>query len=262
MDTTYTATFVPSPAISAGGVVNAASNAPLGTGAIAQGSFVTIYGANIGPATGVSATSLPLSSSLGGVTVAVTPASGFAAPSLIAYPTYVSAGQINAILPSKTPVGLENVTVTYNGVTSQPVPIQVVSSSFGIFTANFGSGPAAVIDVSTNNPFLSATNAARPGDVLELFGTGLGPVNAPDNDAPGGAISPPGITVQVVVGGQAIPPIYAGRSPQFPGEDQINFQLPPAGQVAGGCSVSISVVVNGVTSNTATLPIAANGGAC
>jgi uncharacterized protein (TIGR03437 family) len=260
-DTTYTATFVTAPAINAGGVVNAASNAPIGTaGGIAQGSIISIYGVNMGPATGVSAPTLPLSANLGNVTVAVTPANG--GPSRIAYPTYVSAGQINVILSSTLPVGPQNVTVTFNGVTSQPAAIQVVNSTFGIFTANFGSGPAAIIDVSTTDPYLSATNAARPGDILELFGTGLGPVNAPDNDAPGGAISPPGITVQVFVGGQAITPIYAGRSPQFPGEDQINFQLPPAGLVAQGCSVSISVVVNGIRSNAATLPIAGGGGAC
>jgi uncharacterized protein (TIGR03437 family) len=154
---------------------------------------MTIYGVNIGPATGVSAASLPLASILGGVAVSVTPGNG--SSRLIAYPTYVSAGQINAILPSTTPAGIDNVTVTFDGVASQPVPIQVVSSSFGIFTANFGSGPAAVIDLNTTDPILSATNAARPGDVLELFGTGLDPVNAPDNDAPGGAISPPGITL-------------------------------------------------------------------
>ena len=260
-DTIYTATFVNPPTISPGGIVNAASNAPLGTaGGIAQGSFMTIYGTNIGPATGVSATSLPLSSSLGGVSVAATPANG--GSHLTAFPTYVSSGQINAILPSNTPVGLVNVTVTVDGVTSQPVPIQVVSSSFGIFTANFGSGPAAVIDANTSDPILSTTNAARPGDILELFGTGLGPVNAPDNDAPGGVISPPGITVQVLVGDQLIPALYAGRSPQFPGEDQINFQLPLAGLVPEGCSVSIVVIVNDVKSNSATLPIASGGGAC
>jgi uncharacterized protein (TIGR03437 family) len=260
-DTTYTATFVLPPTISAGGIVNAASNAPLvASGGIAQGSFMTIYGVNLGPSTGVSAPSLPLSSSLGGVTVSVTPANGGAR--MVAYPTYVSTGQINAILPSNTPVGSANVTVTFNGVTGAPASIQVVSSSFGIFTANFGSGPAAVINTNTNNPIPSSANAARPGDILEVFGTGLGPVDAPDNDAPGGVISPPGIVVQVFVGGQALTPLYAGRSPQFPGEDQINFQLPPKGQVAEGCSVSISVVVNGVNSNTATLPIASAGGAC
>lgn len=260
-DTTYTATFVSPPVIAAGGIVNAASNAPIGTeGGIAQGSFITIYGTNIGPATGISASNLPLASSLGGVTVSVTPVNANAR--LVAYPTYVSAGQINAIVPSNTPVGLDNVTITFNGVASQSAPIQVVGSSFGIFTANYGSGPAAIIDVNTADPILSAANAARPGDVLELFGTGLGPVNAPDNDAPGGAISPAGLTVQVLVGGQAITPLYSGRTPQFPGEDQINFQLPSAGLVSEGCSVSVAVVVNGVTSNSATLPIASAGGAC
>jgi uncharacterized protein (TIGR03437 family) len=128
MDTTYTAIFTHPPIINADGVVNAASNAPIGTvGGIAQGSFMTIYGVNIGPATGVSAASLPLASILGGVAT-VTPGNG--SSRLIAYPTYVSAGQINAILPSTTPVGIDNVTVTFDGVASQPVPIQVVSSSF------------------------------------------------------------------------------------------------------------------------------------
>ena len=209
---------------------------------------------------GISAARLPLSSNLGGVTVAVTPGNG--GSTLSAYPTYVSAGQINAILANSTPVGLDNVTVPFNDVSRQPAPIQVVKSSFGIFTANFGSGPAAVIDLSTSDPIPSSTNPARPGDILELFGTGLGAVNTPDNDAPGGVISPPGLTVQVIVGDQSITPLYAGRSPQFPAEDQVNFQLPPAGVVAEGCSVSVSVVVNGATSNTATLPIASSGAAC
>ena len=120
---------------------------------------------------GISAARLPLSSNLGGVTVAVTPGNG--GSTLSAYPTYVSAGQINAILPNSTPVGLDNVTVSFNDVSSQPAPIQVVKSSFGIFTANFGSGPAAVIDLSTSDPIPSSTNPARPGDILELFGTGL-----------------------------------------------------------------------------------------
>jgi uncharacterized protein (TIGR03437 family) len=258
-DTIYTATFVPPPVINAGGIVNAASNAPIGTGGLAQGVFITIYGVNLGPATGVNASSLPLSPNLAGVTVAVSPPNGSLGPSLIAYPIYVSARQINAVLPSKTPLGLRNVIVNADGVPSQGVPIQVVSSGFGIFTANYGTGQAAIVDTNTANPYLSATNAARPGDILELFGTGLGPVDAPDNDAPGGAISPPGIDVQVVVGGQSIKPLYSGRSPQYPGEDQINFALPTVGLVAEGCEVSISVVLNQVSSNTATLPIASSG---
>jgi uncharacterized protein (TIGR03437 family) len=257
-DTTYTATFAVSPLINA--VLNAATNAPPTglNGGLAQGSFVTIYGANLGPATGVTPATLPLQTALGGVTVSITPPNG--GPQK-AYPVYAASTQINAILPSVVPVGPANLTVTYNGAASQSIAIQVVSSAFGIFTANFGSGPAAVVDLVTPAPIVSSTNAAHPGDILSIYGTGLGPVNAPDNQAPG-IVSPPGISVQVVVGGQSITPLYSGRAPLFPAEDQINFQLPAADQVPQGCSVPIVLMVNGVASNSATLAISNSGSNC
>jgi uncharacterized protein (TIGR03437 family) len=257
-DTTYTATLAAAPLINA--VLNAATNAPPtgSNGGLARGSFVTIYGSNLGPATGVTPATLPLQTALGGVTVTITPPNG--GPQM-AYPVYAASTQINAILLSAVPVGPANLTVTYNGAASQSMPIQVVSSAFGIFTANFGSGPAAVVDLVTPAPIVSSTNAAHPGDILSLYGTGLGPVNAPDNQAPG-IVSPPGISVQVVVAGQSITPLYAGRAPQFPAEDQINFQLPAAGQVPQGCSVPIVVMVNGVASNSATLAISNSGSNC
>jgi uncharacterized protein (TIGR03437 family) len=257
-DTTYTAMFAQAPLIKA--VLNAATNAPPAgsNGGLAQGSFVTIYGANLGPATVVTPATLPLQTALGGVTVTISPPKG--GPQL-AYPVYAASTQINAILPSNVPVGPSNLTVTYNGATSQSMPIQVVSSAFGIFTANFGSGPAAVVDLTTPAPIVTSTNAAHPGDILSLYGTGLGPVNAPDNQAPG-IISPPGISVQVLVAGRSISPLYAGRAPLFPAEDQINFQLPAVGQVPEGCSVPIVVMVNGGASNSATLAISNSGSNC
>ena len=257
-DTTYTATFAAAPLINA--VLNAATNAPPTgpNGGLAQGSFMTIYGANLGPATGVTPAALPLQTALGGVTVTITPPNG--SPQM-AYLVYAASTQINAILPSAVPVGPANLTVTYNGAASQSMPIQVVSSAFGIFTANFGSGPAAIVDLVTPAPIVSSTNAAHPGDILSLYGTGLGPANAPDNQAPG-IVSPSGISVQVAVAGQSITPLYAGRAPLFPAEDQINFQLPAMGQVPEGCSVPIVVMVNGVVSNSATLAISNNSSNC
>lgn len=258
VDTTYTATFAPAPVISA--VVNAATNAPPAAagGGLAQGSFVTIYGSNLGPAAGVSPTTLPLQPSLGGVTVTFTWANG---SSQTGYPVYVGSTQINVILPSSVPVGRVNLTVNYNGAASLPTLIQVVNSAFGIFTANYGSGPAAVIDLNTPDPVVTAANPAHPGDFLALFGTGLGPVTVPDNQAPG-PVSPPGISVSVTVAGQTIVSLYAGRSPEFPAEDQINFQLPASGMIAPGCSVPIVVQVNGVASNSATMAIANGGSSC
>jgi len=55
--------------------------------------------------------------------------------------------QVNAILPSTTPVGTGSVTVTYNNQTSTPAPIQVAASAFGIYTYNSsGSGQAIATD--------------------------------------------------------------------------------------------------------------------
>lgn len=249
------------PVVSGGGVVNAATNSA-GTasgGGIAQGSFIAIYGTGLGPASPVTAAALPLTATLGNSTVTITSSTG---PAVQAYPVYVSATQINAIVPSNVPVGSATVTVTYGTTSSAPVPVTIVRSSFGMFTANYGSGPAAAIDLTTPNPFLSASNAAHPGDFVTIFGTGLGPVSVPDNQAPGGAISPTGLTVQVVIGGQTITPTYAGRSPQYPGEDQINFQLPSGNALSTGCSVAVTITVNGAKSNAATLPIAASGQNC
>src|ERR1022692_1937280 len=90
------------PAIRSGGVVNAATNIPLGTAGsgIAQGSYFAIYGTGLGPDAFASA-SVPYPSTLGGASVTVTPSSGAAVQAFL---TYAQAGQINAILPSSAPL--------------------------------------------------------------------------------------------------------------------------------------------------------------
>src|SRR6266404_7545188 len=93
-----------------GGIVNSASYAiaPAGNNNIAQGSIFTIFGTKMGPATLVSAPSLPLPTSLpdpNGTQVKVT--SG--GQTVSAYLVYTSAGQVSAILPSNTPIGAATV---------------------------------------------------------------------------------------------------------------------------------------------------------
>jgi hypothetical protein len=51
---------------------------------------------------------------------------------------------------------------------------------------------------------------------------------------------------------------YHGRS-TYPGVDQINVIVPPG---VSGCSVSVAVTAGGVTSNFATIPVAASGRIC
>jgi hypothetical protein len=145
--------------------------------------------------------------------------------------------------------------VTTSAGTSTASPIQVVDSAFGLLTWNYGSGAAKGYDASidASNPYVlfggASEQAVNPGDVLELYGTGLGPVAG---DATGVAVSP---TAQVYIGGIAAAVQYSGRS-GYIGEDQINVVV-PAG--VSGCYVSIAVVTGSYVSNFATLAVAPKG---
>ena len=175
---------------------------------------------------------------LGGTSVSITVGST-QAPAIIlfAYDT-----QINAILPSSTPVGSGTFTVTYNGQTSAPAPIDVVDTAFGIFTySSAGSGQAIATDI--NYQLNSIIHTFHPGDYGTLWGTGLGAIAGSDSDVP-----PTGNvgSIKVYVGDTeaAVVP-YHGRS-GFAGLDQIDFQV-PAGVT--GCYVPVAVEADGVTGN-------------
>jgi uncharacterized protein (TIGR03437 family) len=253
---------------SIGGIVNSASYAvspvdasgkPIGNNNIAQGSFLSIYGAGLGPVAGVSASSLPLGTSLPDLNgTSVTVSSG--GQTLNAFVVFARADQVNAILPSNTPVGLANVTVTYNGQTSPAAAISVVKTQFGFFTQNSqgnGPGTAQVYSGSAAPVSIGLTTPAHPGDTLVMFGTGLGGISGADNVAPGAVQV--GSNVTVTIGGSTVQASYAGRAPQFPGEDQINFVVPA--NVPTGCYVPASVTAGGQVSQDIVLSIAPAGSA-
>ncbi|HXB69034.1 MAG TPA: hypothetical protein VNY05_12365 [Candidatus Acidoferrales bacterium] len=256
---TFLAAITASAAAKVTSVFNAASNIPLGNAGsgIAQGAFFVVFGSGLGPAL-ISIASMPYPTSIGGTTVTVTPAGG---TPVTAYLYYSEDGQVSGILPSATPTGPANVTVTYNSSTSDPVKITVVKSYFGIFTLNqAGTGPAAVLNRNPDG-LNSLTNSVASGGTLEVYGTGLGPITVADN-APPGAVSPAGIDVKVLVAGQTIATSYAGRAPQFAGLDQIDFQLPSDASVPDGCFIPFAIQVNGVVSNYGTFAKAAGGKTC
>jgi uncharacterized protein (TIGR03437 family) len=165
---------------------------------------------------------------------------------------FLSAGQIDAVLPSTTPVGTGTITVANSGGTSATFPIQVVASAFGLLTMNNGSGPVSGFNASNNYKSMNYSAATNPGDVLELWGTGLGPVA---NDATSVAVSAP---IEVDIGGVPAKVIYHGRS-GYIGLDQINVAV-PAG--VSGCNVSVVVVTGNYVSNFGTLPVASSGRTC
>jgi uncharacterized protein (TIGR03437 family) len=242
------------------GVVNAASSAPAGlpAGGIAQGSLFTIYGANLGPATAVQASSFPLQNALAGVSVTVTQG----ATQVNAIPVFVSANQVNALMPSNAPLGMVSVTVTFGGKTSSVTPMKVVATNVGIFTVSgVGSGPGVVQnDLSDGTVEVNSRRlTTAPGQVITIYATGLGAISAPDNLAPPAGNLP--VTVEAWVGGQSAKVLYSGRVPCCSGLDQINVQIPA--NAPAGCWVPVYVRTAGTNlSNAVTIAIDANSQTC
>lgn len=241
------------PSISVDGVVNSASYVPSGlpNSGIAQGSIFVIYGSNLGPAMIAPVSSYPLPTQLAGTSVKVTVNS----VSSNALMVYTVAGQVGAILPSSTPVGTGTVTVTYNDRTSASAPITVVANNFGAYTLNQGGTGPAVVTTPAYRP-VTLTSPAKQGDILVLWGTGLGPYSGDESNPPAQTDLP--INVSVYVGNKPATVSYKGRS-SSPGLDQINFTV-PAG--VSGCYVPVAAVVNGTVSNFTSTSISADGSTC
>ena len=243
--------FAQQPYINYRGVFNAASYHPsaLPSGALAQGSLVTIFGRDFGPATPAQASTYPLADSLAGVSIEILQ-SGSTTPAI---PLYVSPTQINALLPSTAPLGRASLRVVFNGVKSNYTPIRIVSASPGLFAINSaGYGPGVIQNVNADSSLTvnSARLTARPGQTLIVWGTGLGPV-ANDRVAPTAADSP--ATVEMLVAGKPATRLYAGRSPCCAGLDQLVFRLPD--DTPSGCAIPVQVRTAGILSNTITLAV-------
>jgi uncharacterized protein (TIGR03437 family) len=234
--------------------VQSANNSADYSTTIAQGSIFTVFGRNLGPTTLVEVSTFPLQNILAGTSVTVSSGSTTLNCPMI----FTINSQVAAILPSNTPVGQVTITVSYNAQTDSgglsTTQATVVANSPAVYTpSESGLGAGSLTDQNYN--LLTFKNSAKPGDTVTAWGTGLGPISAPDN------IAPPVLNfqnVQVWVGGQSAKVVYAGRG-CCAGEDQISFTVPAVGN---GCNVPVTVVSGGNSSNTVTMPVSASGGAC
>lgn len=236
-------------------VVNSASyrGPGLSGSGIAQGSIFTIFAAGgLGPDTAVSAGAFPLQTKLGETTVKVMVGD----TTKDAFILYASRTQVNAVLPSTTPVGNGTVTVTYNNQDSAPASIQVVNSAFGTFTFS-ASGAGQAISTDLNGQYNTIIRTFHPGDYGVLWGTGLGAINTSDNTPPPVGDLPG--TIKVYVGNTTAEVLYHGRAGCCSGLDQINIKIPAGVQ---GCHVPIAVEAGGAVSNVGTIAVSASGQTC
>ena len=215
--------YAQAPVVFEGGVVNGASFRPSSApgSAVAQGSIISIFGSDLGSATGASV-SLPLPTVILGTRVII---GGQPAPLF-----FVSAGQINAQVPWGAPTGTVQLTVQTPGGTSAPVNVSVVETAPGLFSqAANGRGPGAVLNFVSqgNTPTNTADFTIVPNAIVLIFGTGLGPVTGPPADGAAGARQPTTTTPMVKIGGRQAVVDFAGLAPRFVGLYQINARVPP-----------------------------------
>ena len=238
-----TTTAANTPSISAAGILNAAS----GAAGIAPGAWISIFGSNLAQSA-LSAGSADLVNgylpgTLGGTKVTINGKSAFL--------NYVSPAQINLQAPDDTATGTVTVSVS-NAAGTATATALLQSVMPGLFAANnyvLAVRPAGGVLVgSTGAP-------AKPGDVLEVFGTGLGPTtpSMPAGLVFSGAYAAVG-TPTVTIGGIAATVSYCGLIGA--GLYQINLTVPAA--LAPG-AYPVIVTQSGASSPaTALMSIASN----
>jgi uncharacterized protein (TIGR03437 family) len=241
------------PQIAAGGVLNAASSRP----SFAPGSLVTLFGARLSQGE-QAATRFPLPLAMNGVAVRV---NGSAIPLL-----YVGPSQVNFLLPHDLPGGVPVITVSNAGAES---PAAVVGpndlrtdSAPGIFTLS-PEGQGAIVIAGTGLVARAANDGisrpARRGEVVELYGTGLGAVtNPPPAGQPASAtnLSQTIGTTIVTIGSSRAQVLFSGLTPGLAGVYQVNARVPADAPTGSRIPVTVNVDEQGLLSNSVTMAIA------
>ncbi len=208
-------------------VVNAGSYS---TGPLTPGMLVAVFGTNIGPSPLVNLAVGPNGRLVTELQTTRVLFDGVAAPLI-----YASAGQTAAIVPYATAGrGSTMVQVEYQGQLSDPLARPIAAINPGIFSLDSsGTGGGAIIN--PNGTINSATNPARPGDVVLVYLTGEGLLRQPVAD---GAIATAALFSEAVytaeIGGVAAALSYTGAAPGNAfGFAQANITI-PATLSAGG----------------------------
>jgi uncharacterized protein (TIGR03437 family) len=162
-----------------------------------------------------------------------------------AFVDYISPTQVNVLAPADGRVGKVNVVVTNNGATgaAATAQLQAVAPAFFMYPGtNYAVAFVLPDHAMEGNPsVVPGTIAAKPGDTVELLGTGFGVTNP---SVPAGTVvsgAPAVVTApSVTVGGVAAHVVSTVLGAGSVGVYQVTIQLPatvPTGAVAVRASV-------------------------
>jgi trimeric autotransporter adhesin len=234
-------------------VVSAASNSGV---LVSPGELITMYGANIGPATAAGMADADadgfVDTTLGGFSVTI---DGQPAPLL-----YVSANQISAQVPYAATVGAARAISITNGSTTATGAVDIGAAAPGIFTLDgSGAGQAAALNFNATTSTYSvnqANNPAKLGDTIVLYITGEGDYATsiaqrtglliPASLTPLPQLSP---TPTVTIGGAAATVQYAGPLVgSIIGLMQLNVVVPS--NATTGTAVPVLIQIGTVSSQS------------
>jgi uncharacterized protein (TIGR03437 family) len=206
---------------------------------------------------GDNSAAVPLTMSLGGVTVSILDSTGTSRQAEL-YGVFASAEQINFLVPSGTAAGQAAVTVTIPGGATVNTMIEIAEAAPGLFTANMsGQGAYAGQIIYVNAVgFQTATNSVVPSGSGNTFQPNPINVNAPGMQAYL-ALYGTGLrhatTLAATINGVSVPVVYFGAQGQFDGVDQVNIGPLPA-TLAGAGQTNLIIAAASQTAN----PVAVN----
>jgi uncharacterized protein (TIGR03437 family) len=231
------------PAITA--VVNGASFLP----GIVPNSWITVYGTNLSSVTDFwTIVNGQFPTQVDGVSVSVNGQPG--------YVEFISSGQINLVAPN-VGAGPMQVAVTNSAGTS--LSVSSTSATFGpaffLWAYKYAVATYQNYTYAVQNGVIGGvtTVAAKPGDILILWGTGFGPTTPaapPGEEVPATATYLTTDTVTVTIGNIPATVYGAALAPGFAGLYQVAIQVPAT---APSGDQPIVASVGGVSSPSTTL---------
>ena len=225
------------PQVSPGGFVSLAD----GSSRLSPGSLFSVYGQNLSRTT--QSAGPPWPRVLGGTAVTI---NGVPAPL-----TYVSPAQINGQVPFEVRPGAAEAVVSVENTQSPKVSFVVDQIAPSVLIYGVERAVAQNPDGTVN----AAGNPAKPGDVIVVYLTGIGPLDNPvasGAPAPADPLSRAASTFSAFIGGQPARVDFLGLTPGYVGLAQANIAVPAV--EAGDHRVSI--VVGGNKSNEPLISVA------
>lgn len=217
---------------------------------VALGSFIEIYGSNLGPNPGRTWTASDFDHStapisLDGVSVTLGGQTAFV--------EYVGLSQVNVQVPSTAPTGLQSVVVTTSAGASTPFMVTINA----VQPALYASATSKYLEMQYISGFFpdgtpvfpegaipcTPTRSAQPGDTIIFYGVGFGPVSP---NTPAGQIAPANTSLisvpSFVFGGTPGWVAYAGLVTGLVGLYQFNVVVP---NISGSVSTPLNVSLPG-----------------